>query len=270
MIRKPQPQLIEAQWELVRRLPAPRHVRSRVGTRILYGIILSISIVAPAVIGGFLAKNYFERESLRSRGVSTTGRILHARTKTSGSRGSKSTSTIVEHDFMVDGRSYRFETDLPGAVHVAKGPTEVVYLPEDPRRATSRSYLSLPFHKTQSALLMISGVCLILIFGPGGWILTRSFRRHGRLLARGLPAVATIDAVAKTSKGAMKVDYVFRAGGTLRQGSVVVDGPAVAKTEPGRRLAMLYDPADSRCTDLFFAAVASYLIVEPRQRQAAT
>ena len=43
---------------------------------------------------------------------------------------------------------------------------------------------------------------------------------------------------------------------------MVVAGVEAGKTEPGQRLAMLYDSADPNRTDLFFAAVASYLIVD--------
>jgi len=273
MIRKPQPQLIEAQWELVRRLPTPRRVRSRVGTRILYGLVLTLFAFAPAAGAAYVANNYFELATLRSRGATTTGQIVHVQTKTEGHNGrhsSKSTSTIVDYEFEVDGRPYRFSTVQVGSVHVPKGPAEVVYLPENPERATSRSYLSLPYFKTQSALLMIVGALMAVIGCPLGWFLMRPYRRHRRLLIRGVPAVATIDGVVKQGKSGRKVDYVFQAGGGLRQGSVVVEGIAADKTEPGQRLAMLYDPADPRSTDLFFAAVESYLIVEPKQFRTAS
>jgi hypothetical protein len=262
MARNPQPQLIAAQWELVRRLPAPRRVRSRVGTRILYGLIIVLSVGVPGGIAGLIAKDYFELATLRSRGVATNGRLVHLATKTIGSR-SKSTVTTLDYEFEVEGRPYRFNMELPGVVRVPTGPAEVVYLPEDPRRATSRSFLSLPFLKTQSPTLMIVAAVIFVIMVPAGWYLTRSFRRHGRLLAHGVPAVATVDAVEKRGTAERKVGYAFQAGGVLRQGSVVVMGVEADKTEPGQRLAMLFDPADPNRTDLFFAAVASYLIVEP-------
>jgi hypothetical protein len=257
MARKPQPQLIAAQWELARRLPAPRHVRSRGGTRFLYGLLITLFLVAPAFLAGLMAKSYVEREALRGRGIATTGRVVGVDVG-----DSESASTNVEYEFEVDGETHRFNVVFDGDQYLGKGPAEVVYLPEDPRQATSQFHLSLPFFRTQSGLLMIFAACLPLLGGPFGWFLTRSFRRHGRLLARGLPAVATVDSVVNRKDDERKVDYVFQADGVVRQGSVVVEGAAAEKTEPGQRLAMLYDPADPRSTDLFFAAVASYLIVD--------
>jgi len=261
MARTPQPQLIEAQWELVRRLPPPRRVRSRVGTRILYGLLIVLSVVVPGAIAGFIAKNYLDLAALRSRGVATIGRLVHVAHKTVGSR-SKSHVTAIDYEFEVDGRPYRFTTEQEGTVAALIGPAEVVYLPEDPRRATSRAFLSLPFFRTQNLILMFTAAGLFSIMTPCGWYFTRSIRRHGKLLARGAPAVATVDAVEKRGTAERKVDFVFQVAGTPRQGSVVVTGADADKTEPGQRLAMLYDPADSKCTDLFFAAVASYLIVD--------
>jgi hypothetical protein len=264
MARKPQPELIARQWELVRRLPPPRRVRSRWGTRFLYGLLIVLFVVAPACTVGFMAEEYFEREDLRSRGISTTGRIVGVDVG-----DTESTSTRVDYEFEVDGKTHRFNVAFGGDHYLAKGSTEVIYLSEDPGQATSRYYLSMPFFDTSAGMVMIFGACLPWFGVPFGWFLTRSFRRHGRLLVRGMPAVATVDAVVHVKDDERRVDYAFQAGGALRRGSVVVEGLAAEKTQPGQRLAMLYDPADSKRTDLFFAAVASYVIVEPAASRAA-
>jgi len=68
-------QPIEAQWDLVGRLPAPRQVRSRFGPRIAYGGIFVIGVLIPAIAASLIVKVYFEREIFRRRGVTTLGRV---------------------------------------------------------------------------------------------------------------------------------------------------------------------------------------------------
>jgi hypothetical protein len=255
--------LATRQWELVRRLPAPRRVRADGGTRFLYGFLIVAFVIAPAAALGVVFVEHQDREAFRSRGVAALGRLVSRDVHTGGHGTRESTSTTKQYEFEVDGTVRTFNTISSGAEIGTPGPAEIVYLPDDPDQATSRAYLNLPLLKTNIGVLVFVAGGMPLIGWPAAWFLSRPFRRHGRLLRHGLPGIATVETVVVCGDESRKVKFSFVHDGTAQSVVVIADGPEAAKIEAGQRLAMLYDPAKSSRVDLFFAAIHSHRIQEP-------
>jgi hypothetical protein len=251
------PTSLEVQWTLARRLPAPRPVRRRKIVWFVYAVYFAVFVAFPSFAAWKVGRRVWMIHELKSRGVATVGRVVESRT----ARGDDEATTYVDYEFVVDGRTYRFQTSRSGW-HPAFGQeAEVVYLPGNPAVATSKADLGVGLMDTDEGFLAIMGGVLGGLGIPFGFFFCRPYRRHRRLMIGGALGEATVDEVKPLPEDRFYVMYTFRALGAMQHGRVVVDAAGAERMQPGQTLAMLYDPHNPAESDFLFAAIESCLIV---------
>jgi len=258
------PTSLEGQWELARRLPAPRPVRRRKFVWFVYITYLVVFVAFPSWTAWKVGRRCWMVDQLRSRGVATAGRIVDRRTARDDDGES---TTYVEYEYTVDGRTYRFETSRSGGVPAfgagAGAEARVIYLPSDAAVATSAADLNVPLMDTDEGFLAVIGGTMGVLGVPFGILFSRPYRRHRRLMIGGATGNAIVESVKAHPEDRYYVTYTFRVDGGLQHGHVVVDAAGAERMQPGQSLAMLYDPQNPADSDFFFAAIESCLIVPP-------
>jgi hypothetical protein len=253
--RAPAHQPPDHQLELVLRSPPPRRVRVTAVNWMGYGLVSALFFGMSAAMTAWVAPSILERNALQSRGVTTTAHVASVHHADG--------IATVDYEYVVDGRSYRLTSKTHGIVAKPGAKIDLVYLAEDPSRASFSVTLAEPFWETfaagflfAAACFFVTGVCVI----ASQW---RDDRRQRRLLMHGLPVMGVILSVTRKTQATWKVSYFFALDGKTHEATTIAAGSFWANVQPSTPALVLYDPQNVNRSELYTAILGGLEIIEP-------
>jgi len=221
--------------------PVPRNVRMT-GTGWANVVLLTIIFGAAATFLVYATNTAFHiianRNTLRAGASQTTGQIT--REWTSG----KSSTQHIGYSFEGDGATYSGEAIVPGNIWASLKNAYVVnikYSPADP-------HINHPADWEDSIDRMFSPLFLAVMLSIGGLLLVRLLRTQRRLVAEGLPAMASVTERVKGSRGGVFLKYEFRTeAGEVTNGTCSEE----ERQEVGSTISIIYLPSNPRTSKLY-------------------
>lgn len=217
--------------------PPPRRVRSSpAGVRSAF---FAAAVVVLALAGSSLlcmkgAHQFQNRAALRNEGIEATAHVTgfsHA--------GKHGGILVVNYSFVINEISFTGKADVPKVLEqdIQQSPTlPIRYLPANPTVNQPVAWDQPPISSWLMLLLPMLPVTI-------GILMLLSDRRERRLLAEGLPAIATITKSYLLSKGGYQSNYEFRTeNGSVETGTNSFVGPP----EIGTSFCVVYLPQNPK------------------------
>jgi len=217
--------------------PLPRKVRSSPGG--IQSAFFAAAVVALALAGtSWVAMRgvheFQNREALRSEGVEATGQVTGF-----SHTGKHNGILVVQYSFLVNGISFPGKADVPRQLERdVKGSSTlpIRYVPANPAVSHPADWDEPLFSAVVPLMFPILPVAV-------GIMMLVSGNKERRLLAEGLPAIATITKSYRLSKGGYKSNYEFRTeDGGVGTGTNSFAGPP----EIGTTFCVIYFPQNPR------------------------
>lgn len=217
--------------------PLPRKVRSSpdgVRSAFIAAAVVAIALAGTSWVAMRGVHQFQYQAALRSDGLEATAQI------TGFSHAGKHGGILVTYySFAVSGTAFTGNAHVPKQLEQAiheSSTLPIVYLPTNPA-------VNHPAAWEEPAINAIVPLLSPLIPVGVGVMMLASGRRERRLLAEGLPAIATITKSYPLSKGGYQSDYEFRTqDGSVGTGNNSFDGPP----EIGTSFCVIYLPQNPR------------------------